>query len=337
VHEVQLSATFSKPAFAGTGSIEFRLCSDALCLGIVRSGSSDTVTNGGAATWSPSSLPVDGLYYWQARSRDSAANVSAWTSTRTLHLDRLAPGKPPNFNGQVAADGLTLRWSAPNDTVANYVLFVNGAPWRNFGSTELEVKMGAFDAGDTRSFSVVAVDLAGNVGTMSPVLVGVPNLVGLTWSEAGGATSARGLGLRRSSASFASLLPMVVSSQQPPAPALAERGAPVLVTMSPASGAPLALKVKPGRFACAAGSVLRLSVDLSADARIRSRLLNNHGRLLKRGQLGALRAGTNKVRVKLPAKLRRGAYRLLLDATGEAGTAHALVRVQVGSRVCRAR
>jgi hypothetical protein len=42
------------------------------------------------------------------------------------------------------------------------------------------------------------------------------------------------------------------------------------------------------------------------------------------------------VKVKLPARLGRGAYRLLLDATGKAGTAHALVRVRVGLRACRA-
>jgi hypothetical protein len=335
VPTIQLSAPFSKPAFAGTGSVEFRVCSDALCLGIVLTGNSGTLINGALATWSPSSLPVDGLYYWQARSRDSSGNVSAWTASRTLHLDRVAPGKPVNFNGQVAFDGLTLRWSAPDDNVANYVVFVDGSAWKNLGSTEFEVKMGAFDSGDTRSFSVVAVDLAGNVGTMSSVLVGVPNLVGLTWPQALGATTARGLGLKRNAVFFAAI-PMVVAKQEPPAPALTERGTPVVVTMSPASGAPLAVKVKPGRFVCAAGSVLRLRIDLSGAARVRSRLLNGRGRIVKRGQLGKLRAGTNMVRIKLPAGLRRGAYRLLLDATGEAGTVHALVRVTVGSRACRA-
>ena len=336
VHAIQLSAPFNKPAFAGTGTVEFRLCSDALCLGVVRSGSSDSLVNGAIATWSPSSLPVDGLYYWQARAHDAVGNVSAWTASRMLHLDTVGPGKPLDFTGTVAADGLTLRWSAPNDNVANYVVFVNGAPWKNFGSTEFEVKMGAFDPDDTRSFSVVAVDLAGNVGTMSQVLVGVPNLVGLTWSQALGATTARGLGLQRNAVLFASV-PMVVANQEPPAPALAARGTAVLVTMSPASGAALAVKVKPGRFLCAAGSALRLRIDLSAAARVATRLLNGHGRIVKRGQLGMLRSGTNNVRVKLPGGLRRGAYRLLLDATGDAGTAHALVRVTVGSRACRAR
>jgi hypothetical protein len=171
---------------------------------------------------------------------------------------------------------------------------------------------------------------------MSPVLVGVPNLLGLTWSQALGATKARGLGLRHDSVFFASI-PMVVANQDPPAPALTVRGTAVSVTMSPAGHARLAVKVEPGRFVCAAGSLLRLRVDLSTAARVRSRLLNGHGRVVKRGQLGMLRAGTNKVRVKLPGGLRRGAYRLMLDATGEAGTAQALVRVTVGSRACHAR
>jgi hypothetical protein len=107
--------------------------------------------------------------------------------------------------------------------------------------------------------------------------------------------------------------------------------------MSPTAGAPLAVKASPGRFACAAGSVLRLRIDLSAAARVSSRLLNSHGRVLKRAQLGLLRSGTNNVRVKLSRALQRGAYRLMLDATGEAGTAHALVRIKVGASACRAR
>jgi hypothetical protein len=129
---------------------------------------------------------------------------------------------------------------------------------------------------------------------------------------------------------------MVVTNQEPPAPALVQRDSPVVVTVSATSDAPLAVKVKPGRFACAAGSLLRLRVDLSARARIRSRLLNGQGRIVKRGEFGTRSAGANQLRVKLPRGLRRGAYRLMLDATGSAGTAHALVRVNVGSGACRA-
>jgi len=336
VRSIQLSGTFNKPAFAGTGTVEFRLCSDAMCLGVVRSGSTGSLVNGTLGTWSPSTPPVDGLYFWQARAHDSSGNVSAWSAARALNLDTVAPGKPLHFNGSFGADGLTLRWDPPTGSVANFVVFVNGAPWKNLGSTELEVKIGMFDVGDTRTFSVVATDPAGNVGAMSSVLVGVPNLVGLTWPQALSATTARGLALMRN-AVFYSSIPLVVGSQDPPFPALAEKGSEVLVTMTPTKGAPLAVGVRPGRVVCAAGSVLRLRVQLSAPAVVRDRLLNRQGRVVKRWLHGPLEAGMNSVSVKLPRGLRRGTYRLMLDATGDGSAAHTSVRVTLGSRACRAR
>jgi hypothetical protein len=333
---VQLGATFSKPGYTGMGNIEFRLCSDTACAVIVRSGTSDSALDGGLVGWAPATLPGDGLYYWQARAHDAAGNVSAWSGLRALNLDTTAPGKPLHFNGTVGANGLTLRWEAPAGAVANYVVFVNGQPWKNLGSSELELSVGSFDAVDARTFSVVATDLAGNVGTPSAVLVSVPNLVGLTWAQAVGAASARGLGLKRS-AVLASSSPLVVGVQDPPAPGLAEKGSAVLVTMASASGSPLALGVAPGKVACTAGSTIRLRVQLSQPAVVASRLLNQRGRLVDRGVLGQLRAGTSDVQVRLPRGLRLGSYRLMVDATGENGVAHTAVRVNVGSRSCRSR
>jgi hypothetical protein len=328
VHRIELEATFSKPSFAGTGTLEFKICSDGLCLGVVRSGSSDTLINGARTAWAPSTQPGDGLWYWQVRAHDAAGNVSAWSAVHVLHLDSIAPGQPVHFNGQIAADGLTLRWEAPNDTIANYVVYVNGAPWKNLGGTEHELKLGAFSADDTRTFSVVSVDLAGNVGAMSPVLVGVPNLIGLNWSQAVGATSARGLGLKRDAAAFPSV-PMFVTSQDPATPALTERGSPVQVTLSAAKGSPLAVRVRPGSVRCARSCVVRLRIELSSSAVVRSRLLNGNGRLLNRVKLGTLHAGANIVRVRFPGRLGKGAYRLMLDANGDGRTVHALVRVRV--------
>src|SRR5439155_299027 len=68
VRSLQLTATFNKPSFAGTGTVEFRICSDALCLGVVRTGSSGSVINGAGADWTPTSSPGDGLWYWQSPS-----------------------------------------------------------------------------------------------------------------------------------------------------------------------------------------------------------------------------------------------------------------------------
>jgi hypothetical protein len=328
MRRIELKATFSKPSFAGLGNLEFRICSDGLCLGVVRTGFSDTLLNGAETAWSPSTQPGDGLWYWQVRAHDEAGNASAWSASRAVHLDSVAPGKPAHFNGQIAADGLTLRWQAPNDAIGNYVVFMNGEPWKNLGSTEYEVKVGAFGVDDTRTFSIVAVDLAGNVGAMSPVLVGVPNLVGLNWAQAVGATSARGLGLKRDAAAFPSV-PMFVTDQDPSAPALAERGTPVQVTLAAPKGAPLAVRVRPGAVKCPRGCILRLRIELSSSALVRSRLLDGRGHLLKRGVLGSLHAGANMVRVRLPGRLGKGAYRLVLDASGDGRTVHALVRVKV--------
>jgi hypothetical protein len=325
---IELKATFSKPSFAGTGELEFRVCSDGMCLGVVRSGFSGMMINGSETTWSPSSQPGDGLWYWQVRAHDSAGNVSAWSPSRVIHLDHVAPGKPVHFNGVVAGDGLTLRWEAPNDAIANYVVFVDDAPWKNFGSTEYEVKMGAFGADDKRTFSVVAVDLAGNVGTMSPVLVGVPNLVGLSWAQAQASASARGLRAAPAVAAFANV-PMFVQSQDPPAPSLIEQGTAVGVTLAAAKGAPLAVRVRPGTVKCGHSCTLRLRVELSASALVHSRFLNGRGKLLKRSLVGSLHAGANTVRVKLPGKLGKGAYRLVFDAKGETRVVHASVRVKV--------
>jgi hypothetical protein len=234
-----------------------------------------------------------------------------------------------HFNGVVAGDGLTLRWAGPNDTVANYVVFVDGAPWKNLGSTEFEVKMGPFDASDARTFSVVAVDLAGNVGAMSPLLVGVPNVVGMSWADAQRAASARGLQLKPAVAAFASV-PMFVGTQDPAAPALVAQGTAVPVTLAAAKGAALAVRVRPGQVSCKrANCVVRLRVELSSSAHVRSRLLSGNGRLLKRGVLGSLHAGANNVRLALPKKLAKGAYRLVLDANGGGDLAHASVRISV--------
>jgi hypothetical protein len=330
VKAVHLTATFSKQSFAGTGSVEFRLCSDALCLGVLKSAQTGDVLNGGLADWTPTGLG-DGLYYWQARAHDSAGNVSAWSGTRTFTRDTIPPGKPVHFNGHVGTDGLTLRWESPGGTIANYVVFVDGQPWKNLGSSEFEVKLGPFDENDTRTFSVVATDPAGNVGAASPVLVGVPKLVGLTFAEATRAASARGLELHHPELLLKGNQ-LVVSSQDPEPSVLAELGSAIDVKLAPVKGAPLVVRVKPGRVRSKSGALLRLRIQLSAPAVVSNRLLNAKGRLVTRGRIGSLRAGTSIVRIKLPRSLSRGTYRLVLDAAGADNRAQAQVRVSVSPR-----
>jgi len=330
VKSIHLTATFSKQSFAGTGSVEFRLCSDALCLGVLKSAQTGAVLNGGLADWTPTGLG-DGLYYWRARAHDSAGNVSAWSGTRTFTRDTIPPGKPVHFNGHVGADGLTLRWESPGGTIANYVVFVDGKPWKNLGPSEFEVKLGAFDESDGRTFSVVATDPAGNVGAMSPILVGVPKLVGLTFADATRAASARGLELHHPEL-LLKAAQLIVATQDPEPSTLAERGSAIDVTLVAAKGAPLVVRVNPARVRSKSGALLRLRIQLSAPAVVSNRLLNAKGRLVTSGRIGALRAGTSIVRIKLPRSLRRGTYRLVLDAAGADNNAQAQVRVSVSPR-----
>ena len=117
-----------------------------------------------------STLPAgraDGFY------RDSAG-VHVLTRHLTffgLMLDDQAPTEPRDVAGVVAADGLTLRWVPGTDAsgqLGNVVLFVNGEPYRKFGPTQYEAKLGAFAAGDTRTFTLVQLDAAGNVEPPDP-------------------------------------------------------------------------------------------------------------------------------------------------------------------------
>jgi PASTA domain/Bacterial Ig-like domain len=337
VRATTLQATFSKPAFAGTGTIEFRVCLDGACLGTASSGTSPTLINGATASWSLPERLSDGMYWWQARAHDAAGNASGWSAARMFHLDKTPPPTPKNFNGQVADDGLTLRWESPaDDSLANFYVYVNGVSTASLGATTSEYKVGAFDAGDPREFAVVAVDHAGNQSPMSKTLVGVPNVVGLTLGDAESAAKARGLVVRRDSAIQQSGSG-VVTSQTPPAGTVAEKGTAVKVVLETGS-APTALTMSasPARLICGAGAVVRLKLRLSESADVQARLLSGRRALTKRN-LGHLKPGMTKVTVKLPHHLARGTYRLAFAATAGTRVARTSIVVKTGSRrVCSA-
>ena len=100
----------------------------------------------------------------------SGSDVHVWTRHLTyfgLLRDVGAPSAPRDLAGVVADDGLTLRWVPAIDAsgqLGNVTLYVNGESYREFGPTEFEAKLGAFAAGDTRSFTLAQRDAAGNMG-----------------------------------------------------------------------------------------------------------------------------------------------------------------------------
>lgn len=96
-----LAATFSTADASDTGSISFQICSDAACTGVVASSSSATLSSGGRATWTPSSL-ADGTYFARVRAQDIAGNATAWSDVRSFSLDMTAPSVP---TGSGIADG----------------------------------------------------------------------------------------------------------------------------------------------------------------------------------------------------------------------------------------
>jgi hypothetical protein len=82
---------------------------------------------------------------------------------------------------------------------------------------------------------------------------------------------------------------------------------------------------------CGAGAVLRLHVRLSDAATLRARLLSG-ARTLASAGLGRHRAGTSDIRFKLPRKLTRGTYKLVLEARADSRKAQTAVAVASGSR-----
>ena len=93
VNSSTLHAAFTDSVSHGSGSVEFKLCTNPLCT-ILATGdfTSATVADGSAAAWTPS-VP-DGQYYWQARSIDNTNNQSGWSAIHSFVLDTNPPGIP---------------------------------------------------------------------------------------------------------------------------------------------------------------------------------------------------------------------------------------------------
>jgi hypothetical protein len=229
VRTATLSAGFLDPDLDDLGSVLFRICADPGCRIVTSSGSSAPVANGGTGSWTAPRLR-DGSFFWQAAARDAAGNTSGWTLARKLTLDRKAPGAPRLFAGSVVDGTLVLRWQRPlrPTEIASYLLSVDGMPPQEVDADALSVAVGQFDENDTRSFGLQAVDEAGNLSASTRVLVGVPNLVGLTTQQAAAALTSRGLVLARPPKHGLGRQP-VVTAQRPAAPAVVARGSSVAV------------------------------------------------------------------------------------------------------------
>jgi hypothetical protein len=251
-----------------------------------------------------------------------------------LTAGNLRAGKPMGSQAAPTAIAGTPnsggRWAPPMpaDDLANFYVYVDRVSTKSLGGVSYEYNVGAFDAGDRRTFGIVSVDRAGNQSEMSPLLVGVPHVVGLTLSQAEDAGAARPPRRDREAGSVGS----VVTTQTPAAGSVAVKGTAVKVVLSGGPAiAPASFRVSasPAPVLCGAGGVVRLRVQLSDAATLRGRLLSGR-RTVATAALGRHHAGSSGVNFKLPGRLGRGTYKLVLDA--DAGGRKAQTAVAVVSR-----
>ncbi len=224
----ELSGTFHSADATDSGTLSFQVCADAACATVVASGSSAGAGGSGIGRWTAAGLP-DGSYFWRARAIDAAGNGSHWSSAQSFTLDATPPGRVREFRAALAGSALTLRWKSPADGTASggYALFVGDAQTRILDPGALAVTIRVRD-GDTRSFSVAAVDTVGNVGPRTRAVVLVPQLVGLTLKEAKEATNDRRFVIRWARSAPGKPLPYVVA-QTPAASAIVDEGSSVTV------------------------------------------------------------------------------------------------------------
>ncbi len=272
--------------------------------------------------------------------RDSSNKVHILTTHLTfftLARDVAAPAASRSLVGVVAGDGLTLRWepAADNVGVTNYVLLIDGVFAQLFGGQTYEAKLGAFTAGDTRTFSIQGRDAAGLYGPATATYRGVPSLTGLTLEQATAALAARGFRLGSVSGSGGTIL-----AQAPTAPGLAAIGSAVNVTAGAAEGgqAKLVLRVASAkRISLATRGWMAVRVTVSAPSQVTGELVDSRNRTVKRYAAKNVPSGSSTVRFALPTVRQAGTYKLHVRATASGQRVARTARVQLVPGVPKAR
>ena len=297
------------------------------------------VTSQDGTTWrtlasvNGTTLPVgraDGYY------RDSAG-----VHVLTRHLSYFAffgddqpPTPPRDVAGVVAEDGLTLRWLPGTDDsgqLGKVVLLVNGEPYATFDPTQFEVKLGAFAAGDTRVFSFLQYDAAGNVSEPSQALRAVPSVVGLGADAAAARLAAAGFALGKVARTVdATVAPGTVVG--PTKLLVAAVGSSIDVVA--AAGSPQTKFV----FRIANDKVVKVKVGKPASIPVRvfstrpasgsAMLATGTGRRLYTWRF-QVKSGATITKLRLPSQVRRpGYYRLIWSAHSGSASARKAVRIR---------
>jgi hypothetical protein len=238
-----------------------------------------------------------------------------------------------------------LHWAPPsgNEPITEYVLYVDGRRALVIDGGSLKATLGAFDGDDSRTFALAAVDLAGNLGSRTALLSGVPNLVGLRLPEAFAALDARGLVLGgKRTLSTGGSTGLVVSQRPAAGLMLALANTPVFVVLSrpssatggrPVGGAASRLVIEVSgeqTVSCRESGRLALHTDLSRDASVVVRFLSPAGVPLDSVSFSRVPAGSRTIAVRLPSDLaQQRRYRMILTATAPGQIARTELRLQI--------
>jgi len=269
--------------------------------------------------------------------------------TRTLSVFGLIrdvePPEPPSVGGIVDQHGLTLRWAHGRDNsglVGGVDLYVNGVHFQTFGPTELEANLGPADADDTRAFTLVQRDAAGNASAPTPRVVVIPQVAGRTLGDAEAILAGRGFSVGR------------VTERQAAAPAgtviepagvfLAPQGSPVDLVVSSGTATPqppqarLTLAVTQTiRFSWKERSFLAVRLTTTRASAVTGTLVSPSGQRVYTWRTN-VKAGSNVLRLKMPKQVRRaGVYRLVITAQSGGETVRRTVRVEIVANTKQAR
>ncbi len=262
-----------------------------------------------------------------------------------LGLDNEAPTPPRHFAGVVAGDGLTLRWIPGIDQsgqLGNVLLYVNGESYREFGPTEFEAKLGAFAANDTRRFTLVQRDAAGNSSGHTEVLRAVPVLAGKSLDQAAAVLRDAGFavgGVRTQS--VAGAVPGTVIA--PAGIQLAVQSSRIDLVVARATTDPQTKLV----FSVATAKTLKVKRNATIAARIKvskpadvtATLYGVRKQRLYSWKKLHVDAGANVIKLRLPKQIRRpGTYRLTWIARSETETVRRTIKVVlVGPKLAQVR
>jgi hypothetical protein len=279
-----------------------------------------------------STLPgghADGFY----RDSDGVHVLTRHLTFFGLKLDDEAPSEPRDLAGVVAADGLTLRWIPGTDAsgqLGNLVLFVNGEPYRNFGPTELEAKLGAFAANDTRTFTLVQLDAAGNASGQTRALRVVPQLTGKSLEDATAALGASGFALGSvREEPLATVVPGTVIGPVGLSLALESSAIDLVVARGVASPETKLVFSVAGakKLTVAKAMSIAARINVSRPADVTATLYSAKKQRLYTWRL-KVKAGANVVKLRLPAQIRRpGTYTLTWVARSGTQTIRRTVKV----------